>query len=342
MDARNADTPAHKSPWLAPLLCSLLLLAALGFALYTLYGSNSLAALEPAPEAQQQKMLNDKLAQEKATLESLRDRQPCEVRQWMLDHGFAVPTPTASTLPAATVSSGTANATDKPPTAPPAQSTAAPAPGSPTVIDLLEDATVFVLAATDSSMSMGSGFFFTPTMVLTNRHVIESSRGNIIVINKKLRKVARATLVAVSDSPRRDYAVLRVDMPQGVNMTPLALGPLPRRAARVSAWGYPHAITKDDPKYQALISGLAQAAPELVYTDGVVSAVLERTPPLIVHTAPLSPGSSGGPLANEQGQVVGINTLITLDEDSYRQTSIALPATDILAFLREKGIEVRQ
>jgi S1-C subfamily serine protease len=83
---------------------------------------------------------------------------------------------------------------------------------------------------------------------------------------------------------------------------------------------------------------MAEAAPELSYADGVISAVLDRKPPLIVHTAPLSPGNSGGPLANEKGFVVGVNSMISLDEDSYRQTSIALPASDILSFLKENSI----
>lgn len=339
METRNEDVRARKSFWSAPLLCSLLLLLGIGFALYSLYSLNALSSLADNAEVQRQLTLNSKLADEKTALESLKDIQPCEARQWLLDHGFPAPAsvvPAAPATPAATPPAAPAEAAK-----PASAAEAAPAPGTASVVDALEDATVFVLAASDSQMSMGSGFFITPDLVLTNRHVIASTPRNIIIINKKLKRVVRATLVAASDNPRRDYAVLRVELPQGVSVTPLPLGPLPRRATKVSAWGYPHAITKDDPKYQALVSGMAQAAPELVYTDGVVSAVLERTPPFIVHTAPLSPGSSGGPLANEQGQVVGINTLISLDEDSYRQTSIALPSTDIRAFLREKGIEVQ-
>ena len=46
----------------------------------------------------------------------------------------------------------------------------------------------------------------------------------------------------------------------------------------------------------------------------------------------------GGPLVNEKGDVIGINTFIRLDADSNRQTQTALGSDAIMGFLREKGI----
>ena len=45
-----------------------------------------------------------------------------------------------------------------------------------------------------------------------------------------------------------------------------------------------------------------------------------------------------GPLVNEKGDVIGINTFIRLDADSNRQTQTALGSDAIMGFLREKGI----
>ncbi|MDR1490800.1 MAG: serine protease [Desulfovibrio sp.] len=314
-----------------PALCAVLLLACIGFTVFKLYDLNSGKAAQNREEADRQSTLNAELRGEKQRLESLGDKEPCDVKVELFGQGVM--------LPASDAGKG------KDASSPPGEKTAdQPAQtGAGTqekVVELLEDATVFVLGHSDTTMSMGSGFFFAPDLILTNRHVVEQTSQDIIVINRKLQRVVPARVVAVSPVRQRDYAVLQVRLPQGTQITPLRFGLKARRTERVSAWGYPHAISKSDPKYQALITGMAEAAPELSYADGVISTVLDRTPPIIVHTAPLSPGNSGGPLANEKGLVIGINSMISLDEDSYRQTSIALPATDILLFLKENSINV--
>lgn len=210
-------------------------------------------------------------------------------------------------------------------------------PGS--MAQLLEQGTVLVLARQPQGLSMGSGFFISRRHVLSNAHVVGNA-GQAFLINKATGRCPAGHRAPSQRGWRPDFALL--ELPADAAITPLEFAPGVERTQRVSAWGFPGAVTNDDPKFMALLQGNDSAVPEVVYTEGVVSVILERTPPLVVHTATVSQGNSGGPLVNEQGQVVGINTFIKLDDASYRQSSIAIVGSSITAYLREIGIGFSQ
>ena len=204
------------------------------------------------------------------------------------------------------------------------------------IAELLEQNTVLILAAQDRGVSMGTGFFLSPDTIMTNAHVVGTA-SEAVYINKFVGSVRAARVLMRTRDNGLDFAVLRTGEPVPVKPLQLQKSTV-QRMEKVSAWGFPAAVTGDDPKFMGLLRGNAEAAPEVVYTEGTVSVVLDKSPPVIVHTATVSQGNSGGPLVNGQGEVVGINTMIKLDDKSYRQSSLAIPSSVMARFLEANGL----
>jgi hypothetical protein len=307
---------------------------------------------------------NRGLEDEVLRLKALLREDPCALPALL---GKAVPegTPAAPPDPAATPSSpsrapagGDKDAPAPPPTrsmpgtpsppdggdkdapAPPAasQPASAPPPAAPAgIAELLTGATVFVVSSYEDSVGLGSGFFVAPGIVATNRHVARSPQAQIIAGNKVLGGMRRAAVVAFSADGNRDFALLKIDGGEAAAAPFLRIAHGAERTERVSAWGFPGYIAAIDPKLSAMAEGDIKSVPDVVYSEGVVSVVLDRVPPVILHTAALSQGNSGGPLVNAAGVAVGINTFIRQADQSYSQTNIALPGSELAAFMRANG-----
>lgn len=238
----------------------------------------------------------------------------------------------------------------------PAQGEPAPAQGerpAQTLAQRLEETTVLVLVPQKDGLSMGTGFLIAPGVILSNSHVIGAPAPNdpIMVTGKALGGLRKAELLnatSMSDSADRslaspDFALLKL-----AAATPPALAPLPltlevAKLEPVVTAGFPGFELTLDPKFKALLEkGEWSAIPELVVSSGEISVVRggDAEPTLIAHTAIVSQGNSGGPLVDRCGRVVGINTLIRLDDNSRRQGNYALGGNALLAYLRQHQIPI--
>lgn len=140
----------------------------------------------------------------------------------------------------------------------------------------------------NKQIAVGSGFVaFDSSLLITNYHVIEG--GAYVVAISDDREKSLITLVSCVDK-RRDLAILKFD--QGSNAEPLPLdldGDL-KRSQTVVAIGSP--------------AGLRNTV-----SLGNISAFYTRDgKDWIQFTAPISSGSSGGALFNDEGEIIGVTT----------------------------------
>lgn len=136
--------------------------------------------------------------------------------------------------------------------------------------------------------------------------------------------------------PGKDIAILKME---GTNLPTVKLGDDTglRTGDRVYAMGYPAVATLSD----AL--NVAQAIQEPTLTQGIVSAKKEMAGgwSVIQTDAAIHGGNSGGPLFNEAGEVIGINTFGMLEESgaSAAGMNFAIPISIAIQFLSEINVQ---
>lgn len=135
-------------------------------------------------------------------------------------------------------------------------------------------------------LSLGSGFFVREGEVASNLHVVEGATRGYAKIIGQSGKYDIEGIVAVD--PERDLVVLKIS---GTHAVALALGNSEsvQVGETVYAVGNPQGL-------------------EGTFSQGIVSGIREvGTDTLLQITAPISPGSSGGPVLSGKGEVVGVS-----------------------------------
>ncbi|MBF0555260.1 MAG: trypsin-like peptidase domain-containing protein, partial [Nitrospirae bacterium] len=171
-------------------------------------------------------------------------------------------------------------------------------------IEKMQDSTVRVICALDNKYGSGSGFILGEAKyIATNLHVVKcvDSGGEISIIVSK-GNVVSARIIHRSDY--KDLAILELEKAiQNKISVEFASGSSVKVGDTVYGVGFPGAadesfLSKDN----IFLSKVSR---------GIVSAKVKSDENLDLYQidAALNPGNSGGPLFNEYGQLIGINTL---------------------------------
>jgi V8-like Glu-specific endopeptidase len=138
-----------------------------------------------------------------------------------------------------------------------------------------------------NDIGMGSGFVVSEDgIIATNFHVLESAYQAEVKIGEKTYK----EVYFIKGAPEVDIALIKVDA-RGLKVLPIGNSDTLLNGQSIVVLGNPWGL-------------------ERTVTNGLVSAVRsQENIKLIQMSAPVSPGSSGGPVLNEAGEVVGITTI---------------------------------
>jgi serine protease Do len=168
----------------------------------------------------------------------------------------------------------------------------------------------------------GSGFIVDPSgYILTNHHVVE--RADRVAVTLADGRLFRASIVGVD--PALDVALLRIPVSEPLPVAPLGDSDALRAGEWVCAIGNPlgyyvHSVTV------GVVSFLGrklfdQSLDAFIQTDAAISF-----------------GSSGGPLINARGEVVGITTAISAQASNI---GFAIPISQVIAILPQLRTEGR-
>ncbi len=164
--------------------------------------------------------------------------------------------------------------------------------------------------STGKTLGFGSGFFVKPNQIATNFHVIEgAAQGTAKLVGKYTRYKIEGIVATDKDN---DLAVLKVT---AYGVTPLPLGD--SDTVNIGATVY----VAGNPK------GL-----EGTFSNGIISRRESYPKKRLQMTAPISPGSSGGPVLNSEGEVIGISVSVHRALDA-QNLNFAIPSNYLKALL---------
>lgn len=181
--------------------------------------------------------------------------------------------------------------------------------------------------------SHGSGIAVAPDRVVTNAHVVELSQrfpDNVVIgiVPSEGDQSVQGQVLAYD--PQRDLALIGF---KGARLpaATLYIGPV-SDGDPVIALGYPGNV--DLATAQSADDYIRPMTP--VRSEGVYSSLRQLTGvQVLLHSAQVARGNSGGPLVDRCGRVLGVNSALTRGDEGDASFGFAIADTELIAFLRD-------
>jgi hypothetical protein len=205
------------------------------------------------------------------------------------------------------------------------------------LIATADKSVVRVIVKTPHGWATGTGFVVSADeLVVTNHHVIGDDKDIRILIKGVQGDPKQLPARVLWESIDFDLAVLRVP---GLVLPPLTFSDqLPDKGTQVIAIGYPGIADRDDENFNNLA--------ESTVSQGVIGRAINsnwhpggRYLNILQHGAAINRGNSGGPLLNECGHVVGVNTQKRLGELETRgENDVVVNQSDGIFFASHASV----
>jgi serine protease Do len=135
--------------------------------------------------------------------------------------------------------------------------------------------------------------------------------------------------------PGKDIAILKMDGDSTLPTLTIAQDDLPKVGEQLFVYGFPGPVTNNN-----YVS--TESAIEPTLTTGIVSAIKNSVAgwPLIQMDANINRGSSGGPVCDEKGEVVGLTTFGSLENSGGLAAGLnfAIPVSILEEYLDSAGV----
>jgi S1-C subfamily serine protease len=155
--------------------------------------------------------------------------------------------------------------------------------------------------------------------VLTNHHVVQDAADIIVTLPGNPSRDYDA--VSVAQDIKKDLALLKLKAKRTFPEAKLGDSSFCQVGDYVIAVGSPFGIE------QTVTSGIISGIRKSIRIEGI------RYKNLFQTDAPINRGSSGGPLVNLKGEVIGINTAIYAPTGVFSGTGFAIPINNVKEFL---------